>query len=96
MPTGNHMKLVAACSGLCGFVIAIIAGLAVENPLDVILTRALTALVACNVLGMAVGAAAEYAFESRLTELQDAERAKAAMAKAAVLAQGGAPAQAGT
>ncbi len=74
MPTGNHSRVIAACSGLCGFCVAIIAGIAVDNPLDVTLSRAILALMGCFALGMLVGAAAGHAFESRLIELQNVQR----------------------
>ena len=54
----NPTRMVAGTVALAGFVVAVVAGLAVENPADVVLTRALLAMLACNLLGSAVGAVA--------------------------------------
>ncbi len=45
--------------GLGAFGIAIIAGLAVDNPADHILSRALISMFVCNIIGLAIGALAE-------------------------------------
>ena len=45
--------------GLGAFGIAIIAGLAVDNPADRILSRALICMFVCNLVGLALGALAE-------------------------------------
>lgn len=55
MTSGTLTKVVSACCGLAAFSIAVIAGLAAENPGDVILFRALLSMVACQAVGMAVG-----------------------------------------
>lgn len=49
-----HKSVSGAC-GLTGFAVAIIAGLAADNPSSVILTRALTAMAVCYVIGMILG-----------------------------------------
>ncbi len=45
--------------GLGAFGIAIIAGLAVDNPADHILTRALISMIVGNLVGLAIGFLAE-------------------------------------
>jgi hypothetical protein len=45
--------------GLGAFATAIIAGLAVDNPADRILSRALISMFVCNAIGMALGLLAE-------------------------------------
>jgi tetrahydromethanopterin S-methyltransferase subunit C len=45
--------------GLGAFGVAIIAGLAVDNPADNILSRALISMFVCNVVGFMVGILAE-------------------------------------
>lgn len=52
-------RVIAAALGLSAFAIALLAGLAVDNPAPDILTRALIALVACSFLGMLIGLVAE-------------------------------------
>lgn len=53
--SGTLSKVVSACCGLAAFAIAVLAGLAVENPGDVILLRALLCMVACQGVGLVVG-----------------------------------------
>ncbi|MBY0307568.1 MAG: hypothetical protein K2Q09_02395 [Phycisphaerales bacterium] len=48
-------KAIAACFGLAGFVVAVVCGLVVENPVDVTLGRAIPALFVCYAVGYAVG-----------------------------------------
>lgn len=54
-------KLFAGCSGLAAFAIAIIVGLAADNPTDTILLRAVVSMTACFFLGSLLGVAAEAA-----------------------------------
>lgn len=56
---GAPTKVIAGSMGLAAFSVAVIAGLAVGNPAETVLGRALAAMVACNALGWVVGAAAE-------------------------------------
>ena len=51
--------MIASVMGLGAFGIAIIAGLAVDNPADHILSRALISMFVCNIVGLAVGILAE-------------------------------------
>lgn len=56
---GVPAKLIASTMGLGAFAVAIIAGLAVDNPADRILSRALLSMFICNALGLALGLVAE-------------------------------------
>jgi phage shock protein PspC (stress-responsive transcriptional regulator) len=66
----NPTRMISGTVALAGFVVAVVAGLAVDNPADVVLTRALLAMLACNLLGSAVGAVAYW------TAAQHVERYK--------------------
>lgn len=74
MSQGVPTKVVAASMGLSGFAVCMIAGLAVDNPLDVIVTRAIIAMSVCYVVGILIGLAAQAAVSNRLVELQDLEK----------------------
>ena len=52
----NPTRVISGTVALAGFLVAILAGLAAENPADVIIGRALLAMLACNLLGSVVGA----------------------------------------
>jgi hypothetical protein len=45
--------------GLGAFAVAIVAGLAVDNPADRILSRALISMFVCNTIGLVIGLLAE-------------------------------------
>ncbi len=55
MSPGVPTKIVAACIALAAFVVSIVAGLGVDNPTDVILSRALMSMAGGFVVGMFVG-----------------------------------------
>lgn len=55
MSRGTLTKVVSACCGLAAFAIAVIAGLSAGNSGEVILTRALICMVACQLVGLAIG-----------------------------------------
>lgn len=59
MTPGVPAKVIATVMGLGAFGVAIIAGLAVDNPADHILSRALISMFVCNIVGFLVGALAE-------------------------------------
>lgn len=61
MPT----RIIGACLGLTGFAVAIVAGLAADNPADEILGRALLSMLGCQLAGLAIGCVAERAIEER-------------------------------
>lgn len=48
-------KCIAACIGLSAFVVALLASTFVNNPIEVGVGRAILAMLACTVLGYAVG-----------------------------------------
>lgn len=54
-------KLIAACLGLTGFAMAIVAGLAAGNAATAVLRHSLIAMVACYGAGLVVGAVARAA-----------------------------------
>jgi len=56
---GVATKVVSASCGLSAFAVAIVAGLAVDNPFEAILTRAIVSLIGGNVVGFIVGAICE-------------------------------------
>lgn len=59
MTPGAPTRIIAACCGLAGFAIAIVGGLAADNPAEEVLVRGLISLFLCNVLGWIIGAVAE-------------------------------------
>lgn len=59
MTPGATTKVIGACCGLSAFAIAIVAGMAVDNPLDDVLTRAIVCLFGGNVVGWGVGMVCE-------------------------------------
>lgn len=61
MTQGIPTKVIASVMGLSAFVIATIAGLAVDNPAVSILTRSILSMFVCHTLGLIVGMLAERA-----------------------------------
>lgn len=59
MAPGVAGRVIAASCGLSAFAVALIAGLAVDNPAEVILGRALVCMIGVQVLGMVIGAVSE-------------------------------------
>jgi len=59
--SGGPTKVIAASLGLSAFAVAVIAGLAADNPAGTILARALVCMAVCHALGWGIGAAAERA-----------------------------------
>lgn len=72
MSQGVPTKVIAAICGLSAFAVAIIAGLTVDNPVEVVLVRALVAMVLCQVLGTAIGAILEHVGRDAIKKHQDA------------------------
>ncbi len=66
-------KLIAACLGLTGFAMAIVAGLAAGNPATVVLKHSLIAMIACYVAGLVVGAVARAAVGTQFASSQSSE-----------------------
>ncbi|MBL8885799.1 MAG: hypothetical protein JNK16_03990 [Phycisphaerales bacterium] len=52
-------RIIAAALGCSAFAIACVSGLAAHNPSNVVLTRALWALVACYIAGLILGTIGE-------------------------------------
>lgn len=66
MSPGVPTKVIAANVGLTAFAVALVAGLAADNPLDQIVTRALVAMIVCHVVGYGVGSLMERALRDSL------------------------------
>jgi len=56
---GIPTKLISATMALAAFTIAVVAGLAVDNPAESILAKALISMLLCHFVGFALGALAE-------------------------------------
>jgi hypothetical protein len=54
--------------GLTAFVVAVICGMAVDNPMDVTLSRALTSLLAGFFIGLFLGAAMSHVVEAHVKQ----------------------------
>lgn len=65
-------KVIAGCCGLAAFAIAVVAGLAADNPVDTILTRAMMGMILAWIIGGAVGMAAETAVNDALRSYKQA------------------------
>lgn len=61
MTPGGPTRVIAASLGLSAFSIAVVAGLAADNPAETILFRAVISMAACHVVGWCVGLTAERA-----------------------------------
>ena len=61
MTPGGPTRVIAASLGLSAFAIAVVAGLAADNPAETILARAVASMIVCHVVGWCVGLAAERA-----------------------------------
>lgn len=55
MANVDTTRVIAAVVGLAGFSVALVAGLAADNPFDVCVLRGIFALVACTVVGLPIG-----------------------------------------
>jgi hypothetical protein len=62
----NLIPVAAGCLGLSGFAVAMLAGVASNNPADIVLTRAILSLVACSPIGAGLG----WVFEIIITKHQ--------------------------
>jgi putative Mn2+ efflux pump MntP len=67
---GIPTKVIGACAGLTAFAIALVAGLAADNPAEDVLFRALIALVACQLIGGLVGMVGERTVREAIREYQ--------------------------
>jgi len=79
--TGAPAKTIASALALGAFSVAIIAGLAVGNPADVVLARALVSMFGCYLVGSAVAAvgmrAVEEAGEQAVARIHEEQQASA-------------------
>ncbi|QNN23896.1 hypothetical protein HED60_17015 [Planctomycetales bacterium ZRK34] len=64
MPT----QVIASSLGLIGFIIAILAGLAADNPATTTLVRALGSMFICYIVGMIIGAVATRALNEHIEQ----------------------------
>lgn len=82
MTTASPTKTIASALALGAFAVAVIAGLAVGNPADVILSRALLSMLCCYAVGAAVATmavrAVEEAGERLVAEISEDDDAEAA------------------
>lgn len=72
MSPGVPTKVVGACAGLTGFAVALIAGLAADNPAEDVLFRALVAMLACQIVGGLAGWVCERVVRDAIREYQSA------------------------
>jgi hypothetical protein len=85
--------VIGGCIGLCGFAVALLAGLSAGNALDVILSRALVALAGCVVLGLVVGLLGERAVRQHIAESRAASQPRPVSTVEPVAAAPGASAE---
>lgn len=72
MTEGVPSKVIAACSGLSAFAVAMIAGLWSGNPTQVVLGRALACMIVCQLLGMVIGMIGERTVVEAMGRVQSA------------------------
>lgn len=60
-------RLIATCFALAAFSVAIIAGLAADNPGTTVLTTAIICMIGCQLIGLVVGAVAQRAIDEHLS-----------------------------
>ncbi len=73
MKQGDPAKFIASTFGLAAFAIAVIAGMAAQNPADRVLGRALICFVICQVIGWILGSIGERAVEEAVDQLAASE-----------------------
>ena len=66
MVRGMPTKVIGGCLALGAFAVAIVAGLAADNPADEILSRALIAMAVCYPVGVIIGVVAERAVDEHV------------------------------
>jgi len=71
----SPVKVIAGCAGLCGFTVAVLSGLAADNPADVILGRAIVANVVCYLVGGAIGYVMDRAVDEGMEQYKAARPA---------------------
>lgn len=63
---GAPSRVIATAFGLSAFSVAVVAGLAADNPAHITLGRALVSMIVCHVLGQFIGAGAENVVRRRI------------------------------
>jgi tetrahydromethanopterin S-methyltransferase subunit C len=61
-------KVVAGALGLTGFTVAIISGMAAGNDSSTVITAAIISMLACHVLGLCIGLAADRVLRTHVEE----------------------------
>lgn len=89
MPPGVPSKVIAATCGLTAFVVAILAGLSVGNPADVVLTRSLLCMAVVYIFGMIIGAVGERTMVEAATRYREASKSTSASIPSAAPGSGG-------
>lgn len=70
MSPGTPTKVISAALGLSAFATATLVGLWVDNPPDTVLGRAVLSMILAQLVGMALGAAAERAVRDHIEAQQ--------------------------
>lgn len=63
-------KVIAAGFGLTAFAVAVVAGIAADNPSQVVLKHAIIAMICCQVVGLFIGALGERVVNDAVAEYQ--------------------------
>jgi len=90
----SPVKVIAGCAGLCGFTVAVLAGLAADNPMDVILGRAIVANIACYLVGGVIGYVMDRAVDEGIEQYKSARPTP--LSQGGALSEGEAPVEVGT
>jgi hypothetical protein len=80
---GISAKVIAACFTLAAFTVAVIAGLASDNPAAHVLVRAVVAMLICYPVGFVVGMTCERVINAHIESHEQANPAPVAMQGAA-------------
>ena len=55
MASVDTTRVIAAVIGLAGFTVALVAGVAADNPFEVCVSRAILSLAVCSIVGLVLG-----------------------------------------
>ncbi len=88
---GRATKVIACVLALSAFAIAIVAGLAAGNAAEVILSRALVAMLVCQGVGLAIGSVGEGVIRDYLRAYERANPIPRPAGVPAVIGGDGAP-----
>lgn len=78
MNSSEPAKVIASAFALSAFAVAIIAGLSAGNPTVRVLATALTAMVVCHFVGLAIGAVGQRVVTDHVQESKPSEPGAAA------------------